>query len=89
MRNRSKKTHGHVPVAVESPEQFLDAMMNEYVTWREACAALAASYEHWNRADAELQDAAFRAYTAALDREEQSARRYQRAVERVATALAP
>jgi hypothetical protein len=63
--------------------------MNDYVNWREACAAVTGSYEDWKRADAGLQDAAFQAYAAALDREEQVARRYQQAVERVATTQAP
>jgi hypothetical protein len=61
-------------------------MMDDYVSWRDACAAVAVSYENWKcsvRADMKL---AFSAYVAALDREEQAATAYERAVAQVATA---
>jgi hypothetical protein len=76
-------------VALESAERYLDRMLDEYVNWREACVAVAASYENWTRADVGLRDDAFKAYAAALDREEQVARRYRLAVEQVLTTRTP
>ena len=61
-------------------------MMDGYVSWRDACTAVAVSYEDWkcsNRPDEKL---AFSVYVAALDREQQAAAAYQRAVAQVAMA---
>ena len=69
-----------------SRRQYVDDMMDDYVSWRDACAAVAVSYQNWkcsNRPDEKL---AFSVYVAALDREEQAATAYQRAVAQVATA---
>jgi hypothetical protein len=66
--------------------QYVDDMMDGYVSWREACAAVAVSYQNWKRSDRRDQKLAFSVYVAALDGEEQAATAYQRAVARVATA---
>jgi hypothetical protein len=66
--------------------QFVDEMMDDYVSWREACAAVAVSYENWRCSDRPDKQLAFSGYVAALDREEQAAAAYQLAVAQVATA---
>jgi hypothetical protein len=66
--------------------QFVDEMMDDYVSWREACAAVAASYENWECSERRDKKLAFGVYVAALDREEQAAAAYQRAVAQVAAA---
>jgi hypothetical protein len=68
--------------------EIVDEMIDDYVSWREACAAVAVSYENWRCWDPPDEKLAFSVYVAALDREEQAAAAYQRAVAQVATALA-
>ena len=63
-------------------------MIDDYVSWREACAAVAVSYETWTCSDRPDEKLAFCVYVAALDREEQAAAAYQRALAQVATVLA-
>jgi hypothetical protein len=64
--------------------QYLDDMVDDYVSWREACAMVSAAYVHWSRAGRDDQKLAFSEYAAALNCEEEAATAYQRAVERVA-----
>jgi len=66
--------------------QYVDDMMDDYVSWREACAAVDVSYQAWKRSDRRDQKLAFSVYVAALDREERAAAAYQRAVAEVARA---
>ncbi len=66
--------------------QIVDELIHDYVSWREACAVVAASYENWRCSDRPDKKLAFSVYVAALDREEQAATAYQLAVARVATA---
>ena len=66
--------------------QYVDDMMDDYVSWRDACAAVAVSYEDWKCSDRPDEKLAFSVYVAALDREQQAAAAYQRAVVQVATA---
>jgi hypothetical protein len=66
--------------------QYVDDMMDAYVSWRDACGAVAVSYEKWMGSDRTDDKLAFSVYVAALDREEQAAAAYQRAVAHVATA---
>jgi hypothetical protein len=68
--------------------QIVDEMMDDYVSWREACAAVAVAYEDWKCAQRRDKKLASSVYVAALDREEQAAAAYQRAVAQVATAYA-
>jgi hypothetical protein len=70
------------------PREIVDEMIDDYVSWRGACAAVAVSYENWRCSDRPDTKLAFSVYVAALDREEQAAEAYQRAVAQVATALA-
>ena len=66
--------------------QSVDNMMDDYVGWRDACAAVAVSYENWKCSDRRDKKLAFSVYVAALDREEQAATAYERAVAEVAKA---
>jgi hypothetical protein len=68
--------------------EIVDEMIDDYVSWRGACAAVAVSYENWRCSDRPDKKLAFSVYVAALDGEEQAAAAYQRAVAQVATALA-
>jgi hypothetical protein len=70
----------------ERRRQYIDELIDDYVSWREACAAVASSYEKWRCSDRPDKKLAFSVYVAALDREEQAATAYQRAVAQVATA---
>lgn len=65
--------------------QYVDEMIDDYASWREACAAVAVTYENWTCAERQDMKLAFSVYGAALDREEQAAAAYQRAVAQVAT----
>ena len=60
--------------------EIVDEMIDDYVTWREACAAVAGSYENWRCSDPPDEKLAFGVYVAALDREERAAAASQRAV---------
>jgi len=66
--------------------QYVDDMMDDYVSWRDACGAVAVSYENWKCSDRTDNWLAFSVYVAALDREEQAATAYERAVAQVAKA---
>lgn len=68
--------------------EIVDEMIDDYVSWREACDAVAVSYENWRCSDRRDAKLAFSVYVAALDREEQAAAAYRRALAQVATALA-
>ena len=72
--------------AAERRQQIVHEMTDDYVSWREACATVAAAYENWTCAALEDKKRAFSVYVAALDREEKAATAYQRAVAQVATA---
>ena len=80
-------THDHSSAfAEERRRRYVDELIDDYVSWREACAAVAASYENWECSERRDKKLAFGVYVAALDREEQAAAAYQRAVVQVATA---
>jgi len=79
------------PVGGQTPEltpvigrQHLDDLVDDYVSWREACAVASAAYDNWKCAPHEDQRLAFSEYVAALNCEEQAAAVYQQAVERLA-----
>jgi hypothetical protein len=72
--------------AGERRRQYVNDMMDDYVSWRDACAAVAVSYEDWKCSDRRDKALAFSVYVAALDREEQAATAYERAVAQVTTA---
>ncbi len=64
--------------------QYLDDMVDVYVTWREACGEVSEAYANWQCAGRTEQKLAFGEYIAALDREEDAATLYQHAVKRLA-----
>jgi hypothetical protein len=64
--------------------QYLDDLVDDYVSWREACAVVWETYDNWNRAPGENEKLAFSEYTAALNCEEEAAALYQQSVERLA-----
>jgi hypothetical protein len=59
-----------------------DAAVSAYSEWRDACAAVRASYRQWAGARREEERSAFIDYQSALDREEHAAKRYARLVRR-------
>jgi hypothetical protein len=61
--------------------EFLDALMDSYVHWRDESRAVAESYGKLHSAAAPDRAAAFEDYLAALDREEDAACDYRRVVE--------
>jgi hypothetical protein len=63
--------------------QLVDAVMDGYISWREASAAVTSAYQAWRRADPADRAQAFHEYDAALDREERAADEYRRLVELV------
>jgi hypothetical protein len=63
--------------------------MDEYVSWREECSNVAASYARWSQASRREQALAFGAYVAALDREERAAAVYGQLTDRFAATDAP
>jgi hypothetical protein len=67
----------------EVQRRFVDQLMDHYVSWREACAAVSAAYEGYERAPRQEQRMAFGAYLAALDREALAADTYQEAVQHI------
>ncbi|HWC86417.1 MAG TPA: hypothetical protein VG388_07755 [Solirubrobacteraceae bacterium] len=62
---------------------LVDDMIDGYVSWREECRAVDASYQNWSRAEREDRELAFTAYLAALDREERAAAMYRSLAERI------
>lgn len=84
---RGTRDRSSAPVGGRLSE-IVDEMIDDYASWREACAAVAVSFENWRCSDPPDQNRAFSVYVAALDREEQAAVTYQRVVAQVATALA-
>jgi hypothetical protein len=63
---------------------LVDEMIDGYVSWREACAAVDTAYDNWNLAARDDSELAFTAYRAALDREEHAAAAYRSLAERIA-----
>ena len=63
--------------------ELVDALMDEYVSWREESDAVSKSYSAWSRATRDERWLAYAAYVAALDREEHAAFAYRCLVEQV------
>jgi hypothetical protein len=67
---------------------MVDETMDAYVDWREECTHVGEAYRRWLsavRADAAL---AFRAYLAALDREERASQVYADLISRLGRLVA-
>lgn len=84
-RGRTPASGGPTPELMPvSGRRHLDDLVDDYVSWREACAVASAAYDNWNCASRDDQRLAFSEYVTALDREEEAAALYQRTVERLA-----
>jgi hypothetical protein len=64
--------------------RLFDVLVGGYVTWREASAAVTATYENWGRAPRDERATAYAAYVTALDSEEHAASAYERLAEQAA-----
>ena len=65
-----------------SRERLLDGLVDAYVLWREACARVTVAYRSWASDSSPRNRAAFAAYLAALDAEQQAAEVYAEFVRR-------
>ncbi len=74
------------PTSQPALTPLVDELMDLYISWREECDAVAASYENWSASERRDNQLAFSAYIAAMDREEHAAATYRGAVERIAEA---
>jgi hypothetical protein len=61
--------------------EFPDALIDNYVSWRDESRAVAETYRAWNAAGLGERSVAFARYAAALQREEDAASDWRRAVE--------
>ena len=73
------------PTAGEPSPEIVDAVSDGYVAWREQSAVVTVAYERWRCAESAERESAYADYTAALDREEWAAARYQWLISRVST----
>ena len=69
------------------PSKVIDEPTDDYVEWREACAALHKTYQRWLSVRVAERERAFAEYRAALDCEEQASALYEDRVKRVARKL--
>jgi hypothetical protein len=53
-----------------------DALLEQYVSWREESEFVRLAYERWDHAEQSDSKLAYAAYLAALDREEHAAQTY-------------
>ena len=74
----------HAEAAGPLTRQYLDDLVDDYVSWREACAVVSETYDNWKRSRGEDEKLAFSEYIAALNCEEEAAALYQQSVERLA-----
>ena len=72
------------PTSQAALTPLVDELMDLYISWREECDAVAASYENWSAAERRDNQLGFSAYLAAVDREEHAAATYRGLVERIA-----
>lgn len=63
---------------------LVDALIDEYVGWREECAAVTGAYKDWTAAEPGDGKLAHSAYVAAVDREEKAATTYRGLVAQIA-----
>jgi len=81
IRDRQHPPRGGSPRGAS--RSTVDAFMDSWVCWREACEDVRSAYERWGRAEAPERALAFLSYRAALGREEQAARVHAMSTERV------
>lgn len=67
--------------------ELLDEFIATYISWREECASVRSSYEHWLSCPCEERPLAFASYVAALDREEKAATVHSAPCERLGAAV--
>jgi hypothetical protein len=60
----------------------IDALMDCYVAWREACYAVDLAYQRWAEAPPDQNGSFYSGYVAALDREEQASLMYAEHISR-------
>jgi hypothetical protein len=75
-------------VDTERRTELIDELMDRYVEWREQCIAVAETYERWSTGPVAHREAAFAAFTAALDREQHASYVYADRVSRIERELA-
>ena len=81
----SDSTRGPVlPFARARRKRQVDELIDQYVSWREACAVVRFDYERWIAAGRENEAVTFASYSTALDREEEAAVAYQAAAKQIA-----
>jgi hypothetical protein len=74
------------PTSQAALTPLVDELLDLYISWREECAAVAASYQNWSASERRDNQLAFSAYLAAVDREEHAAATYRGLVERITEA---
>jgi hypothetical protein len=65
------------------PRRIVDETIDAYVDWREECTHVWEAHSRWQRAEGADATLAFRAYVAALDREERASQVYAELVGRL------
>ncbi len=71
------------PASQAALTPLVDELLDLYISWREECVTVAASYENWSESERRDNQLAFSAYLAAVDREEHAAAAYRVLVERI------
>jgi hypothetical protein len=66
-----------------------DEFLESYVSWREACEDVRSAYESWRSCKPPQRVLGFKAYRAALDREEHAAHAHSRWVAELRAAARP
>jgi hypothetical protein len=61
-----------------------DALLDRYLLWRQATAAVTLTYRAWTHGPPSDRELAYADYCDALDEEERSATEYQQCVQRAA-----
>jgi hypothetical protein len=74
-------------LARSARERLADEVIETYVSWREACAAVERTYADWGRSRRGERRNAHAVHVAALDREQCAAQTHREAVERVGREL--
>jgi len=98
MRQRNRASHhspltagkhagGRSNASAQIDWVLMDGLFECYLDWKEACSELAERYACWQRAEIGELAAAFGAYDAALDAEEDAAATYQELFARTCATL--